>query len=82
MPTQHVRISERSYRTLKDLAKTEGDTLQHILDKAVEDYRRASFIREANAEYAALKDDPAAWADELQERAEWEQTVGDGLNND
>ena len=78
MSSQHVRISEKSHRVLKDLAKDEGETMQDVLDKAIESYRRAAFIREANAEYAVLRRNPDAWAEELRERGEWDKTVGDG----
>ncbi len=40
--------------------------------KALEDIKRRNFFNKANAAYEALKSDPIAWQEELQERAEWE----------
>lgn len=49
-----------------------------ILEKAVEEYRRARFLEEANQAYAALRADPEAWQAELEERAAWDATLADG----
>jgi hypothetical protein len=35
-----------------------------------------------NAAYAALRNDPAAWPDELRERALWDETLADGLEDE
>lgn len=55
-----------------------------ILDKvkALEAYRRRLFLTEVNKAYAALRQDPKAWAQVEKDRAEWEATVGDGLESD
>ena len=53
--------------------------MQAVLDEAIERYRRKRFLRAANAEFAALRNDPKAWKDELGERELWEQTLADGL---
>jgi len=53
--------------------------MQAVLDKAIEHYRREKFLRDANADYAALRRNPKAWKEELKERALWEQTLSDGL---
>lgn len=56
--------------------------MQTILDKAIERYRRDKFVRDANADFAALKRDPKAWREELKERDLWEQTLSDGLDRE
>jgi hypothetical protein len=50
--------------------------------KAVEEYRRRRILESANAVYAALKADPAAWQALQDERSEWDATLGDGLEGD
>ncbi|HWE60993.1 MAG TPA: hypothetical protein VHB98_04720 [Chloroflexota bacterium] len=40
---------------------------------------RSRILEEANADYARLKEDPAAWSDLRTEDALWEATVADGL---
>ena len=54
--------------------------MQAVLDRAIERYRREQFLRAANAEYQALRGDSKAWAEEMRERALWEQTDADGLD--
>ena len=51
--------------------------MQAVLDRAIERYRRESFLRAANSEFQALKGDPRAWKQEVQERQVWEQTLAD-----
>jgi hypothetical protein len=41
--------------------------------------RREEFLRDANADFAALRRNSKAWAEELAERQIWEQTLGDGI---
>jgi len=50
------------------------------LDRAIERYRRESFLRAANSDFQALKGDSRAWKHEAQERQLWEQTLSDGLD--
>ena len=75
----NVRISAASHELLRQLAEEEGESMHAILDKAIERYRRERFLRSANADYRALRQDPE-WTQELQERAVWDQTAGDGLD--
>lgn len=50
-----------------------------LLEHAIEEERRRLFIAEANASYAAVREDPEAWAGLQAERAEWDATLMDGL---
>jgi hypothetical protein len=77
--TPIVRISPHAHELLRQLAEEESDSMQAVLDRAIERYRRESFLRAANDEYAALKQDAKAWKQELQEREIWESTSADGL---
>jgi hypothetical protein len=56
--------------------------MQVILDKAIEDYRRRCFLEEVNKAYAALRQNPGAWAEVEKERTEWDGTLADGLPSD
>lgn len=75
----NTRISEKTHRIAKELADESGKTLQQVLDDAIEMYRRNQFLEECNAAYAALRCDEEAWAMEQAERAELDNTLGDGL---
>ena len=77
--TPNVRISPRSHRLLRQLAADADESMQVILDKAIESYRREEFLRAANQEYAALRRNRKGWKEELHERGHWEQTLADGL---
>lgn len=50
-----------------------------LLKKASVDGQSKRFWQETNAAYAALRNDPQAWQEELAERAITEGTLADGL---
>ena len=80
--TPNVRISRPYHELLRQLAEEEQDSMQSVLDKAIECYRRERFLRAANADFAALKSNANAWKQELREREFWEHTAADGLARD
>jgi hypothetical protein len=55
--------------------------MQTIIDRAIEGYRRQSFIEQANKAYLALRENPESWESERQERREWEATLADSLED-
>lgn len=77
-----VRITPRSWETLKEMADETGETMQAILERAVESYRRQRLLEKTNEAYAALKADPAKWSEEVAEREEWDTALNDGLEGD
>jgi predicted transcriptional regulator len=80
MASTTVRITEKSRRQLRQLAKRLGKPMQAVLDEAVEEYRRKAFLDAVNRGYANLRADPEAWSEELAERKEWDATLMDGLD--
>jgi predicted transcriptional regulator len=82
MSSLTVRINEKSHKALRELAAETGQSMQSVLAKAIEEYRRKRFWEEVNAGYAALRSDPKAWKEELEERALFEGTLMDGLEDD
>ena len=54
-----------------------GETLQVVLDKAIESYYRQKFLEEANQAFAELRKDPEAWQAEMEERKAWDITLND-----
>ena len=77
-----VRVGDAEHSVLADLAKEEGRSMQAILAEALDQYRRKKFWEKTNSAYQALRDDPKAWQDELDERALWESTLPDGLETE
>jgi predicted transcriptional regulator len=82
MNSTTVRISDTSHKLLGELAAQEGVSMQAILEKALESYRRQRFLEEVNAAYAAARQDREAWEALQQERAAWEGTLADGLDTE
>ena len=78
----NIRISPRSKAALRTLAKQEGKPMQAILDAAIEHYQRDKFLDDVNAAFAHLKSDSKAWREEQTERALWDKTLGDGIENE
>ncbi len=80
--TKLVRMRLATYKKLNKLAKDKGISMQRILDEAIENYKREKLLEDANKAYAELQADPVAWQEELAERALWETTSADGLDDE
>jgi len=80
--TSTVRVKAKTQATLRELAAHDGITMSDVLEQAVEAYRRQLFLEELNDAYAALRADEDAWREELEERALWDNTLLDGLEDD
>jgi hypothetical protein len=76
-----IRVSEGAHKALKSLSERTGESLQATLDRVVEEHRRMDLLRRANEAFAALRANPETWSEELQERAAWECTLADGLDD-
>jgi predicted transcriptional regulator len=81
MASTKVRVSAETHDVLRRLAAATGEPLERVLERAVESYRREQFYAEFDAAYARLQADPVAWEEELAERALWEVTLADGLDD-
>ncbi|MGH2351621.1 MAG: toxin-antitoxin system protein [Chloroflexota bacterium] len=75
-------MSTETHEKLRSLADEDSLSIQEVLDRAVEWYRRHVFLEKANEEYARLRADPQAWEEELAERRLLEGTLMDGLEDE
>jgi predicted transcriptional regulator len=75
-----VRISDHTREALREMAHAEQESMQSVLEKAVEQYRRRRLFEELDAAYAKLQEDPEAWRSIEDERKAWDATLGDGLD--
>jgi hypothetical protein len=75
-----VHLSDNTHRVLQALSGETGKRISEILEEAVEEYRRKIFFEGLDRDYAALKADPDAWSEELQERKLFENTLMDGID--
>lgn len=82
MATTTIRVSERTHELLRALATRTGEPMARLVERAVERLRADEFFAAVDAAYGALRADPNAWAEESDERAAWETTLGDGLEDD
>jgi hypothetical protein len=53
-----------------------------MAEKSVETLRRQILLEKTNRAYGALRSNPELWGEELAERADWETTLADGLEED
>jgi hypothetical protein len=81
MASTTVRVTSRTHELLRELAAATGESMQDVLESAVERYRREQFFADLREAYARLAADRAAWEGELAERAELEGTLADGLDD-
>ncbi len=77
-----VRVDERTHRLIREIAGEDGQSMPEVVARAMEEYRRKRFFDALNADYAAMRADPQAWAEELAEREAWDVTLADGLEED
>jgi predicted transcriptional regulator len=81
MDSLTVRISRSTHAELRALAEETDESMTEILDKAIDLYRRKRFLDGLNADFAALRQNKAAWEEELAERDSWDATLADGLED-
>ncbi|MDQ3063644.1 MAG: hypothetical protein M3R14_12430 [Acidobacteriota bacterium] len=82
MSSYNVRISANSYQILKTLSQDKGQSMQSVIDQAIEDLRRRKLLEETNQAFTALKADEKAWKEEITERELWENTLIDGVEKE
>ncbi len=81
MASATIRVSAPTHEILRDLSRQSGQPISELVARAVERLRREYFLEATNQAFANLREDPAAWQAELAERAEWDQTLGDGQDD-
>lgn len=79
--TATVRVTADTRATLQQLAQESNESMQSVVAKAVDEYKTNWLLRRTNEAYAALRAQPDRWADEQSERAAWEATLADDLEN-
>jgi len=75
-----VRIDDETNQVINDMSRTLSKTKKDILKDAVYQYRKIIFFKQVDNEYAELQSKHQEWEEELQERSEWDITIGDGID--
>jgi hypothetical protein len=63
------------------MALATGLSMQSVIERALELYRRQQMLAALNDAYAVLHNDEAAWSAWEAERAAWDVTLVDGLED-
>ncbi len=82
MASTTVRVSEPSHVLLRALAERCQKSMQQVIAEALEAYHKQLFWTQANHEFEHIRNDPEAWQEEQEEQRLWDQTVGDGLDEE
>ena len=77
-----TRISEATREVLRKLAEQSGESMQALVEKAVETYRRQRFLEESNRVFEGLRANAETWKTEQAEREAWDMTLADGLEQE
>lgn len=80
MVSTTIRVPCEVREQLRELAEEEHASMQTVIARAVEQYRWEQMMKRANEIYAAMT--PEEWAEEEAERALWDCTLMDGLEDD
>ena len=78
MATQ-LRVNESTHAAIRNLAQEFGESMQSIVEKAIERYKREMFLESLNQDFKRLRENDKAWNEELDERRLWENTLTDGV---
>ena len=81
MESLTVRISKSTHAALRALAAESNESMTEVLDRAIKLYKGQRFLEGLNADFAALRNNKAAWDEEVAERKSWDATLGDGLED-
>jgi hypothetical protein len=77
-----VRIDEVTDRALVELTAQTGDSKAALVARAVRELNDRMFWETFQAAATALRDDPEAWAAYQAERAAWDVTLRDGIEDE
>jgi hypothetical protein len=77
--TKTVKMNSSAHAALKEMVAEDGLSITEKVSRLVEEKRRERFLKGANRDYAALREDEDAWQEVQREREEREGTLADGL---
>ncbi|MBI2059183.1 MAG: toxin-antitoxin system protein [Nitrospirae bacterium] len=79
MATPLVRLSPETHALLRKMAADSQESMQVLVGRAVEHYRRERLLEDVNRAYARTLGDPLERQQIGEEREVWDQTLADGL---
>lgn len=78
MSSIQVRINENTHNVIKGIAREIGESMQSVVEHAVERYKREIFLENLNRDFELVRNNESDWAAELEERELWAVTLNDG----
>lgn len=80
MATSHlVRVPDEVYARLQSLAEESGVSLGAVVQRLLDQEEDRRYWAQFDADFAAIRADPVAWQEELDERSIWDGALMDGL---
>jgi hypothetical protein len=76
-----IRVTEETWLALRELAHTRGESIQEVVAKAVEAYRRQQLLETINAAYATIQEHLEEWQRLQNEYADWDTALLGGLKD-
>ncbi len=73
-----LKIDE-GIESLEKREEVDGELVLEKLQDKIREIDRNDFLHKANQAYLALRNNPTAWQEELEERELWEKTIADGV---
>jgi predicted transcriptional regulator len=77
-----IRMDDKLYAKLDELSKSTKLSKKEVLSRALERLGRELLLQEANKAYESMRTNKRFWKEELKERALWDATLMDGLEDD
>jgi len=77
-----IKVSVQTRDRLKKLADEDHVSMDAELARTLDKAEEARFWTGVREDYARLQADPHEWASYTGELAEWDHTVGDGLDDE
>jgi hypothetical protein len=77
-----IKVSAQTRDRLKRLADEDHLTMDAELAQTLDKAEEARFWAGVREDYARLQADPQEWDDYVRELAEWDNTAGDGLDDE
>ena len=76
-----IRLRPTAYRSLKQIARTTHQSLEKVLERAIDNLERRLYLDGLSQDYSTLNSDPKASAEFRRELERWDVTNTDGLED-
>ena len=82
MAATTVRVAPETRAIIQELARESKQSMQELVARAVEHYRRQLMLRRTNEAFAALREQHGPPSKEGEDRLIWDAALADGLEKE